>query len=191
VNEDSYGAENNLARFLLGQNRLEEAGVHYRRALAIVPGGPTATLGLAEYEERRGNVPAAIELFGMVARRGADRETRATGYDHLGFAYRKIGDPMKAKQCFEAVLQLAPDRARAMTGLGLLAQERGDLPEAIRQYSHAVEAEPTDIGYLLLAQALQREGHLDQADAINEQMAHFSLNLAEAQKAVRLLLSGQ
>jgi tetratricopeptide (TPR) repeat protein len=191
VNEDSYGAENNLARFLLGQNRLEEAGVHYRRALAIVPGGPTATLGLAEYEERRGNVPAAIKLFGMVARRGADRETRATGYDHLGFAYRKIGDPMKAKQCFEAVLQLAPDRARAMTGLGLLAQERGDLPEAIRQYSHAVEAEPTDIGYLLLAQALQREGHLDQANAINEQMAHFSLNLAEAQKAARLLLSGQ
>ena len=104
--------------------------------------------------------------------------TRASGYDRLGFVYRKMGEPVKAKQCFETVLQLAPDRARAMTGLGLIAQDSGDLPEAVRQYSRALAAEPTDIGYLLLAQALQREGRLDDANAIYEQVAHFSLNLA-------------
>jgi tetratricopeptide (TPR) repeat protein len=191
VKENSYGAQNNLASFLLSQGRVEEAGAHYRAALAIVPNGPTATLGLGDDEERRGDLSAAIGLFELVARRAADADTRATGYNRLGFVYRKMGQPVKAKQCFETALQLAPDRAKAMTGLGLIAQESGDLPEAVRQYSHAVATEPTDIGYLLLAQALQQGGNLADANAIYEQMAHFSPNLGEAQKAAQLLLSGK
>jgi pentatricopeptide repeat protein len=102
-----------------------------------------------------------------------------------------MGKPVQAKQCFEMALQLAPDRARAMTGLGLIAQESSDLPEAVRQYSRAVKTEPTDIGYLLLAQALQREGRMDEAKMIYEQMSRFSLNLGEAEKAAQLLLAGK
>jgi tetratricopeptide (TPR) repeat protein len=191
VKEDSYGAQNNLASFLLSQDRVEEAGAHYRAALAILPGGPTATLGLGDYEERRGNLPAAIAQFELVARRAADVDTRATGYDRLGFAYRKMGEPMQAKQCFETALQLAPDRARAMTGLGLIAQENGDLAEAIRQYSHALAVQPTDVGYLLLAQALQQEGRLDEANAISERVARSSPSLAEAQKMAEQFLAGK
>jgi tetratricopeptide (TPR) repeat protein len=191
VKEDSYGAQNNLASFLLSQDRVEEAGAHYRAALTILPNGPTATLGLGDYEDRRSNLPAAIERYEMVARRGADVGTRATGYDRLGFAYRQMGETTKAKQCFETALQLAPDRARAMTGLGLIAQENGDLAEAIRQYSHAAAAEPTDVGYLVLAQALHQAGRLDEANAIYERMARLSPNLAEAQKAAQRYLVGK
>src|SRR5580658_3175132 len=109
VEENSYGAQNNLASFLLSQGRVEEAGVHYRAALAIVPNGPTATLGLGDDEERRGDLSAAVGLFELVARRAADADTRATGYDRLGFVYRRMGQLVKAKQCFESALQLAPD----------------------------------------------------------------------------------
>jgi Flp pilus assembly protein TadD len=189
--EDNYHAQVTLGGLLLSQDRVEEAGAHYRAALAILPNGPTATLGLGDYEDRRGNLPAAIERYQMVARRGADVDTRATGYDRLGFAYRQMGETTKAKQCFETALQLAPDRARAMTGLGLIAQENGDLAEAIRQYSHAVAAEPTDIGYLVLAQALHQAGRLDEANAIYERMARLSPNLAEAQKAAQRYLVGK
>jgi len=188
--EDNYRAQMNLAGLLLSQDRVEEAGAHYRAALAISD-GPTANLGLGDCEDRRGNLPAAIERYQMVARRAADVGTRATGYNRLGFAYRQMGESMKAKQCFETALQLAPDRARAMTGLGLIAQENGDLPEAIRQYSRAIAAEPTDVGYLLLAQALQQEGRLDEANAIYERVARFSPNLAEAQKAAEQYLAGK
>lgn len=189
--EDNYHAQVTLGGLLLSQDRVEEAGAHYRAALAILPNGPTATLGLGDYEDRRGNLPAAIERYQMVARRGADVDTRATGYDRLGFAYRQMGETTKAKQCFETALQLAPDRARAMTGLGLIAQENGDLAEAIRQYSHAVAAEPTDVGYLVLAQALHQAGRLDEANAIYERMARLSPNLAEAQKAAQRYLVGK
>jgi tetratricopeptide (TPR) repeat protein len=187
--KDSYGAQINLADFLLSQNRGEEAAAHYRAALAILPKAPTATLGLGDYEDRRGNLPAAIVQYQMVARRAADPDTRATGYDRLGFEYRKMGDSLHAKQCFEAALQLAPNRGRAMTGLGLIAQENGDMPEAIRQYSRAVAAEPTDVGYLLLAQALQHAGHVAEANAIYQRMERFSPNLAEAQKSAESFLS--
>jgi protein O-mannosyl-transferase len=189
--KDSYGAQIYLADFLLSQNRGEEAAAHYRAALAILPKAPTATLGLGDYEDRRGNLPAAIMQYQMVALRAADPDTRATGYDRLGFEYRKMGDSLRAKQCFEAALRLAPNRGRAMTGLGLIAQENGDMPEAIRQYSRAVAAEPTDVGYLLLAQALQRAGRVAEANAIYQRMERFSPNLAEARKSAESFLSGK
>ncbi len=187
--EGSYGAHINFAGFLLSEDRIEEAGEQYRAALAILPGAPTAILGLGDYEDRRGNLPAAIEQYQKVAVRAADVRTRATGYDRLGFAYRQMGESMKAKQSFETALQLAPGRARAITGLGLIAQDNGDLPEAIRQYARAIAAEPTDVGYLLLAQAVQLQGRTGEAKAISEQAAQLSLNLAEAQKTVEWFLS--
>jgi protein O-mannosyl-transferase len=187
--ENNYGGQIDFAGFLLSEGRLEEAGSHYRAALAILPGAPTATLGLGDYEERRGNLSAAIERYQMVARRAVDVRMRATGYNRLGFAYREMGEAQKAKECFETALQLAPDRARAMTGLGLLAQDNGDLPEAIRQYGRAVGAEPTDVGYLLLAQALQLQGRSEEAKAITDRVAQLSANYAEAQKTAQSFLS--
>jgi tetratricopeptide (TPR) repeat protein len=65
----------------------------------------------------------------------------------------------------------------------------GDLPEAIRQYESAIATEPTDVGYLLLAQALRLQGRSEEATAISERVAGSSLNLAEAQKAVAAFLS--
>jgi tetratricopeptide (TPR) repeat protein len=102
-----------------------------------------------------------------------------------------MGESTKAKQCFERALQLVPDLPMAMIGLGLIAQKNGDLPEAVRQYSHAMAVEPTDVGFLLLAQGLQQQGHPEEAKAISERVARLSPNLAEAQKAAESLLAGK
>jgi Tfp pilus assembly protein PilF len=127
----------------------------------------------------------------MVARYAADPGLGATAYGNLGSAYRQMGESMKAKRCFEMALQLAPDRPMAMIGLGLIAQKNGDLPEAVRQYSHAMAIQPTDVGFLLLAQVLQQQGHSEEANAIFERVARLSPNPAEAQKAAESLLSGK
>ena len=191
LTQDNFVAQNNLGEFLLNQGRTEEAAAHFRSALAIRPDSLIANLNLGAYEDRRGNLPAAIERYQMVARHAADSGMRASAYSSLGFAYRGMGEATRAKQCFEMALQLEPDWARAMTGLGLIAQKNGDTTEAIRQYSRAAAVQPTDVGYLLLAQALRQDGQLDEATAISERVARFSPNLAEAQKTVDSFLSGK
>jgi len=191
LTQDNYIAENNLGDFLFRQGRTEEAAAHFRAALATRPDGLTANLNLGAYEDGRGNLPAAIERYQMVARYAGDVGMRATAYSSLGFAYRGMGQLMQAKQCFETALQFAPDHARAMVGLGLIAQENGNLAEAIRQYSRAAAVQPDDVVFLLLAHALQQEGHADEANAISESVARSSPDLPKAQKTAESLLSGK
>jgi tetratricopeptide (TPR) repeat protein len=188
--QDNFVAEDNLGEFLFSQDRLEEAAAHFRAALAIRPDGLVANLNLGAYEDRRGNWPAALERYEIVASHSADVSLRATAYDSLGFVYRQMGQSMKAKQCFETALRLAPDRTRAMVGLGLVAQDSGDLAEAVRQFSLAVAVQPTEVTYLLLAQAFEQEGHADEAKAIYQRVAR-SPNLSEAQNEAHSLLSAR
>ena len=197
LTENNYVAHDTLGDFLASQGRTEEAAAHFRAALGIRPDDLPANLNLGTYEHGRGNLPEAIERYQVVALHAADVGLRATAYGNLGSAYRQMGESMKAKQCYEISLQLAPSgpmapmAPMAMIGLGLIAQKDGDLPEAVRQYSRAMVAQPTDVGYLLLAHALQQQGRSDEAKAIFERVARLSPNLAEAQKTAESLLSGK
>ena len=193
LTHDNYVAHDILGYFLTSQGRTEEGAAQFRAVLAIRPYDLVANLNLGPYEQGRGNLSAAIERYQMVALYAPDVGLRATAYFNLGHAYRQMGELMKAKQCFEVALQLTPQQpmALAMIGLGLIAEKNGDLPEAIHQYSGAMASQPTDVGMLLLAHALQQEGRSDEANAILERVAHTSQNLAEAQATAELLLSGK
>ena len=197
LTENNYFAHDALGDFLASQGETEEAVAHFRAALAIRPDDLPANLILGTYEHSRGNLPAAIDRYQMVALHAADVGLRATAYGNMGSAYRQMGESMKAKQCYEIALQqapggpMAPMAPMAMIGLGLIAQKDGDLLEAVRQYSRAMAVQPTDVGYLLLAQALQQQGRSDEAKAIFERVARSSPNLAEEQKTAESLLSGK
>ncbi len=191
LTHDNYVAEANLGEFLFNQGRSDEAAGHFRAALAIRPAGLIANLNLGAYEDRRGNLPAAIERYQTVIDHAGDVGMRSTAYGSLGFVYRQMGQPMKAKGCFETALQLAPERTRAMIGLGLVAQDAGDMAQAVRWYSRAVAVQPGDVAYLLWAQALQHEGNPAEANAIYERLARSSPNLPEAQKEAESLLSSK
>ncbi len=191
LTRDNYVAEANLGEFLFNQGRSDEAAAHFRAALAIRPDGLIANLNLGAYEDRRGNLPAAIEHYQMVVDHAGDVGMRSTAYGSLGFVYRQMGQSVKAKQYFETALQLAPDRTRAMIGLGLIAQDSGDLAEAVRWYSRAVAVQPGDVAYLLLAQALQKSGHAEDASAIYQRLVRSSPNLPDAQKEAESLLSSK
>jgi tetratricopeptide (TPR) repeat protein len=193
LTQDNYVAHDTLGEYLAGQGRSEDAAAHFRAALAIRPDDLPANLNLGTYEHGRGNLQAAIERYQIVALHAGDVNLRATAYGNLGSAYRQMGELSKAKQCFETALQLAPDRTMPMAtiGLGLIAEKNGDLAEAVRQYSRAMATQPTDVGFLLLAHALQQEGRSEEANAILERVARSSSNLAEAQAAADSLLSGK
>jgi protein O-mannosyl-transferase len=191
LTEDNYLAHEALADFLQRQGRTEEAIAHVRAALAIRPGNLPDNLNLGVYEHSRGNLPAAIEQYQMVLLRATETGIRAKAYGNLGVAYHQMGDSIKAKQCFEQSLQLLPKQPPLMLRLGLIAQKGGDLPEAVRQYSRALALQPTDVGFLLLAHALQQEGRPDEAKAMFQRAARLSGNLPQAEKQAESLLTGQ
>ncbi|MGB8785440.1 MAG: tetratricopeptide repeat protein [Terriglobales bacterium] len=191
LTHDNYVAEDNLGEVLFAQGKKEEGAAHFRAALAIRADDLPATLNLGAYEHERGNLPAAIDRYQTVVQHALDVGVRAAAYGDLGSAYRQKGELAAAKQCYEAALQLVPNGTMAMIGLGLIAQKNGDPAEAVRQYSHAMAVQPTDVGFLLLAQALEQVGRVDEAKIICERVTRFSPNLSEAQKEAESLLAGK
>ena len=191
VTENNFIAHTNLATFLEQQGQVEEAADHLRAALAIQPDDLIATLSLGTYEHQHGNLPAAIERYKVVALHAADPDLRTTAYSNLGSAYRQVGDYDDAKQCYERALQLSPRHSIAIVGLGLVALHEGDLVEAIGQFSNAMAVEPTDIGYLLLAHALELAGHATEAQAARQRAGLISPNLDEAQRQADALMAGK
>jgi protein O-mannosyl-transferase len=188
LTKDNFIAHEGLADVLRNQGRIEEAVAQARAALAIHPGDASPNLLLGDYEHGRGNLAAAIERYQTAAISTSNTAVRARAYAVLGMTYRQIGQRVEAKQCLEMSLQLAPHQPIVMLVLGLIAHTEGDLPTAIQQYSRAVELQPTDVGFLLLANALQQEGNADEANAMRDRAAHLSSNLPEAQKQMESLL---
>ena len=190
LTHDNYVAHDELGDFLFAHDRSEEAAQHYRAALAIRHDDLPASLNLGAYEQGHGNLPAAISLYQTVAQYAGNTELRGTAYGNLGSAYRQTGQLSLAKQCYDTALQLTPNRTMAMIGLGLIAQKNGDYTEAVLQYSRAMAIQPTDVGFLLVAQALQHQGKIDEAKAIFERVERLSPNLAEARRVEESLLAG-
>jgi tetratricopeptide (TPR) repeat protein len=191
LTEDNYIAHSGLAGYLHKQGKAEEAAAHLRAVIAIRPDDWPAHLLLGDHEVVSGNLEAAAEQFQMVALRESNVALRAKAYADLGMVYRKMGQPLQAKQNLETSLQLVPSQPTIMVTLGLIAQKDGDLHTAVRLYTNAMAKQPTDVGYLLLAQALQDEGRADEANVILQRVARISANLPQARKQAEALLAGK
>jgi tetratricopeptide (TPR) repeat protein len=189
LTQNNYVAHDSFGTYLASQGYADEAAEHFHAAIAIRPDDLPANRNLASYEHGRGNFSAAIPRYQVVAQHSADLGVRSKAYANLGSVYRQMGDSTKAKPYFETAVQLDPADTLAIVGLGLIAEKNGDPAEAVRLFSRAMEVEPTDVGFLLLAHALQQEGKLDEAKAIRERVAHFSPNFLEAEKVAASLFS--
>jgi tetratricopeptide (TPR) repeat protein len=188
VTENNYVAHDMLGAFLATEGNPEEAAAHFRAALEINPKDLPAELNLGTYEHGRGNLAAAVGRYQIVTQYSADAGTRAMAYGNMGSAYRQMGNLPKAKLCYETALRWAPDQDMAMIGLGLIAQKNGDAAEAVRQYSHAMSLQPTDVGFLLLAGALQQEGRTAEAKGISDRVARLSPDFTAARAAAGKLV---
>jgi Flp pilus assembly protein TadD len=169
----------------------EKAMEQIRAVLAIHPDDAPANLVVAEYERGHGNLQAAIERYQVAALKSANVGMRARAHTSLGFVYRQMGDSTKAKQALEASLQLSPGQPPVLIALGVIEEREGDLSEAVQKFSHAMALQPTDVGYLLLAHALQQAGRADEAGTALQRAAQLSRNLPQAQMQAESLLAGK
>jgi tetratricopeptide (TPR) repeat protein len=188
VTSENFVAEDNLGGALLVDSRVDEAMIHFRRAVEINPGDPVSNLNLATYEQQLGNLQKSIALYQSVLRMTPDDRLHATVFSNLGSAYRHLHDYDRAKQNYDEALRLVPGTPQAWTGLGLIAQKMGDPQEAARDYSRAMEIQPTDVGYLLMAQALEKAGKAQEAADARNRAQQLSPDLKAAQKGADTLL---
>lgn len=163
LTEKNFNAEENLALALIDQGRAQEALPHFQRARSLRPDDPLATANLATYDQMHGNYQAALEGYAEVVRfPNSAPLLRATAYANSGYAHLSLQRYDNARQDFVNALNTQPKNSAAYRGLGLLAQRSGDLAEATKDYQRSVELQPSSVGYLLLAQALEH-GHQDDA----------------------------
>ncbi len=191
VTENNFVAHDNLAIYLAQRGREEEAVPHLRAALAIKPDDLLATLNLGAYEHAHGDLPQAVEHYKFVALHAVDPDLRSNAYGNLGSAYRQMGLMADAKHCFEESLRLMPNRPIAIVGLGLVALHDGDSAEAVRQFQRAMAIQPTAVGYLLLARALEQAGRSADAEVARQVAGELSPNLDEAKKDAEGLINAK
>ncbi|HLW89014.1 MAG TPA: tetratricopeptide repeat protein, partial [Terriglobales bacterium] len=185
----SYKAHFNLAVTYDAEGRYDEAVRQFREAIDPRDDDPRIHLGLGVYDQRHGHAQEAIEEFQTVLRLSSDGAMRADAYSNLGSAYQQLHDYGRAKANFAEALRLDRNRASALVGMGLLAEKSGDLEQAIAQYSRAMSVEPTAVGYVLLARALEQAGHPAEAHAALDKARQLTTDLDQVQRTAEQLLA--
>jgi tetratricopeptide (TPR) repeat protein len=166
-------AEYNLGMAFVERQDMDQAMVHFRRALAIDPRDGLGYLAVAGYEEQNHHWPEAIAAYKAGISNVDEVGVLARAYSNLGYVYQNSGDQAGARNSFERAVQLDPDTHMAWIGLGFLAQNSGDFTNAIQLYRRANQIQPTSLGYLLLARALHRSGRSAEAEVALQTARHM------------------
>jgi len=189
ITKGNFIAEDNLATALVAQGKMDEALPHFQQARFLRPDDPTAAFNIATYEQVHGNYQAALDGYAKVWQFTTDPYWVTMSRVNSGYAHYSLKHYADAKQDFEATLNQQPENSAAYRGLGLVAQKAGDIVQATQDYERAVEIEPSPLGYLLLAQALETGGQAEAARAAQSQAARMTPDLNPEIAIVKQLLA--
>jgi tetratricopeptide (TPR) repeat protein len=194
ITTGNYAAENELADALNGLGRTEEAQQHFLRALAINPDYPPALMYLAVHNQREGDLHQAIVQYQQVivitgSPAYRNQVVRATAFANAGHAYRDLGEIAQARDYLKEAVRLDPDRFEPWLDYGIVSQQLGDLPTAIHAYYEAMKIHPTDVGYLLLAQALKAGAHPVEAKWAEQKAKDLTRDYPRAQQAAARMIA--
>src|ERR1700676_1617054 len=186
VTEGNYMAHNNLAIALSKQGRSEGAVAQFQAATALHKYPPDQVLKLAFYELRVGHPQEAIEEADAVLHSSADPvepvelKVQSAAWGEIGQAHLQLHQYDQAAECYQNALRLNPENGMALMGSGVLALRQGQSELAVTQLMHAAKVEPNDLSVLLLAQALRRAGHAEQADSAEAEVQKISSDPGQA-----------
>jgi tetratricopeptide (TPR) repeat protein len=194
VTKNNNVAEDHLGGALLVDGQTEAAMPHFHRAVMINADDPEANLNIGGYEQQQRDFPEAIAHYKKVISSTqesavVDAVVRAKAFNNMGYAYRDLGDLAHARESFEAAVASNPQYVKAWIGLGLVDQKSGNMPGAIHAYTQAMNLQPSDLGYLLLARALEQSGDNNAALTAIQQARSISRNLDSAQRGADQLLA--
>jgi len=192
VTHNNYVAENNFANALVRQGRIDEAIIHFRAASVLEPLDPTSQLNLGIYAEQHGDLAQAAVRYNATLQLATDTQLRATAYANLGTVYFALHDYGRAQENFNAALKLKGAFPVAFLDMGLIvrktAQTAADWDRIAGFFARFADLEPSDVGYLLLADALRHAGRAQDADLAYRQALQLSRDISQSrQRAAQLL----
>jgi tetratricopeptide (TPR) repeat protein len=191
VTDHNYMAHDNLALALAREGRSDEAVVEFRAANALHKYPPAQVIALALYEERVGHAAEAIEECKSVLRtaNNGDPRLQSAAWTTLGQAQLQLRQYDQAAESYQNALRLSPENEMALVGSALVALGQEKSEEAVADLAHVVKIDPSDVNFLLLAQALRQAGHDDEAERATAEAGKISSNISQAQSAAGQLLS--
>jgi protein O-mannosyl-transferase len=189
VTGENFFAHNALGYAFREAGRVDEAVAEYNASAEEHAYTPFALNSIGEYEQAHGHVKEAITQYLRALDAADDAKSRASALGHLSSAFMQEGDFLRAKKSAGYALHENPDEATALVTSGLLAARDGDFAQAATQISNGMKIQPTDVGYLLLAQMLRRNGQPAQAGEAQATAQRISSDIAEAQQLATQVLS--
>jgi len=189
VTRDNFMAENVMAHLLMERGKKLEGMQHYWAAATIFPHDPISNMQIAAFQLDMGQWNEAIARYNMLLADTKDPLQMAEIDANQAVAYGFLDDYPRARQKLEAAVKLNPNHDRAWMYLGVVEQNSGDLGAAVQDYSRAVEIKPSDVGYLLLARALQQAGRQEEAAAAMYHARLLSPNWPQTQRWADQLLA--
>ncbi|HVO56516.1 MAG TPA: tetratricopeptide repeat protein [Dongiaceae bacterium] len=182
VTQRNFIAHDSLGGYWLEQGRMKEGCAEFRASQQLFAEDVPALEGLAVCAQASGNLDEAARRYQEVARMAGDGQLRSMALANLGSVYRSQKDYVHASESFAAALQVNPDLPIALVGAGLAATKSWDYPRAIALFEHAMQVQPTSVGYLLLARARELNGQHEQSLSDQQQAARLSHDLAQDQR---------
>ena len=191
VTQNNFVAENNFGNALIRQGRPDDAIIHFRAAAALEPGDSASQLHLGIYAQEHGDLQQAAARYANALRLTTDTQMRASAYANLGTVHFALRDYAQAQQNFDSAMKLKHEFPVALLDLGLMAQKtaqgKDDWNRAADYYTRFVAVDPSDVGFLLLANALHQAGRDAEVNRAYQQAQSLSTDINQArQKAAQL-----
>ncbi|MDW4549352.1 sulfotransferase [Defluviimonas sp. D31] len=158
-------AHDNFGRFLIDQRREREAIDHFREAVILAPGLPSALVNFASALTRTGNAEAALVLLDRAERAGVNA---AALYMALGNVRMRMKNYAGAEEAFARSLDAS--KGKAIEAIGMLAQAQariGKDDEALANFNRALEFDKdSPVATAGKATLLQAFGNFEEADVL-------------------------
>ncbi len=168
----SWRSQNNLGFVLEAAGRVDDAIVHYQRAIALKPGFADGHYNLGLALDGKGRTDEAIPHYEEALK---IRPDYAKAHNNLGYALFQKGRVVEALDHYRKALEIQPDNARALNNMGLALMQQGRIDEAVAHYEKAVAADPAYAkAHNNLANALLQRGR--SAEAISHYETALRMN---------------
>jgi protein O-mannosyl-transferase len=139
---DSTIGHHNLGNYLVDQGKLEEARMHYLKAIAIDPTYAQAHVNLGMVLSRQNKLKESMAHI----RLGLQNDPGNWGGHHaLGIDFAILGAWQQAAEQFRKALELAPHQSGIHFDLARVLIRQGKIDEAIQHLEEAIRLEPDSL----------------------------------------------